>query len=171
MEQHAVMGATKALLYPSVSITAQGGLNAIKSSRWFSTPGSIFDFVQASVFQPVFMHGELKAQYEQSKIRRDQAELTFRQTLMKAVGEVSDALVQVDKTGQQETIAMQRVATLQHAVNNAQLLFKSGMATYLEVITAESAFLQSELELVDVQRSHLSARADLYRSVGGGWQE
>ena len=171
MEQHALMGSTKALLYPSISITAQGGLNAIVSSRWFSTPGSIFDLVQASVFQPVFMHGQLKAQYEQSKIRRDQAELTFRQTLLKAVGEVSDALVQVEKTGQQETIAMDRLATLRLAVKNSRLLFQSGMATYFEVIIAESALLQSELDLADIRRSNLSARADLYRSVGGGWQE
>jgi len=45
------------------------------------------------------------------------------------------------------------------------------MATYLEVIAVESSLLQAELELADVQRSRLSATADLYRSVGGGWRE
>ncbi|NTU58348.1 MAG: efflux transporter outer membrane subunit [Chlorobiaceae bacterium] len=171
MMQHATMGAAKAMLYPALTVTAQGGLNAIQSNRWFSTPGSLFDLLQGSVLQPVFRRGELKAQYEQSRIRRDQAELTFRQTLFKAVGEVSDALVQVEKTGVQERLAGQRVAALRGAAKNAGLLFRSGMATWLEVITAEGAQLQSELELADVQRSHLSAMADLYRSVGGGWQE
>lgn len=171
MQQHASMAVAKSLLYPSLTVTAQGGLNAIQSSKWFSTPGSLFDFVQGSVMQPVFRHGELKAGYEQSRIRRDQAELTFRQTLFKAVGEVSDALEQVEQTGRQAAIAEQRVATLRTAVGNARLLFQSGMSTWLEVITSESALLQSELELADIRRSHLSAKADLYRSVGGGWRE
>jgi NodT family efflux transporter outer membrane factor (OMF) lipoprotein len=171
MEAHALTGVNKAMMYPSLSVTAQGGLNAVVSSRWFSTPGSLFDALQGSLTQPIFRHGQLKAQYEQSKIRRDQAELTFRQTLLKAVGEVSNALVQVDKTGEEEKIARDRVATLSKAAGNSRLLFNSGMATYLEVIAVESSLLQAELELADVQRSRLSATADLYRSVGGGWRE
>ena len=171
MEAHAMTGVNKAMMYPSLSVTAQGGLNAIESSKWFSTPGSLFDAIQGSLTQPIFRHSQLKSQYEQSKIRRDQAELTFRQTLMKAVGEVSNALTQVDKTGEQEKIAGERVAALRKAAGNSRLLFNSGMATYLEVIAAETSLLQSELELADVQRSRLSAIADLYRAVGGGWRE
>ncbi|NTW53062.1 MAG: efflux transporter outer membrane subunit [Chlorobiaceae bacterium] len=171
MQKHASMGAAKAMLYPSLTVTAQGGLNAIESSRWFSTPGSLFDSVQGGLLQPIFRRGELKAGYEQSKIVRDQAELAFRQTLLKAVGEVSDALVQVEQTGTQQRLATQRAATLRQAAANSRLLFQSGMATWLEVIISESTQLQSELELADVRRSHLSALADLYRSVGGGWQE
>lgn len=171
MEAHALTGVNKALMYPSLSVTAQGGLNAIESSKWFSTPGSLFDALQGSLTQPIFRHGQLKAQYEQSKIRRDQAELTFRKTLLVAVGEVSNALTQVDKTGEEETFAEARVAALRKAASNSRLLFQSGMATYLEVIAADSSLLQSELELADVQRSRLSAIADLYRAVGGGWRE
>ncbi|NTV01338.1 MAG: efflux transporter outer membrane subunit [Chlorobiaceae bacterium] len=171
MSQHASMGAAKAMLYPSLTVTAQGGLNSIRSDNWFSTPGSLFSIVGGSVLQPVFRHGELSAQYRQSEIRRDQAELAFRQILLKAVGEVSDALVQVRKTGEQEQFASRRVAMLRHATRSSHLLFQSGMANYLEVITAESDLLQAELDLADVQRRRLSAVADLYRSVGGGWQE
>lgn len=171
MSQHASMGAAKAMLYPSLTITAQGGLNSISTSNWFTTPGSLFGIVSGSVLQPVFRRGELTAQYNQSKIRRDQAELTFRQTLLKSVGEVSDALTQVQKTGEQDAIASRRVATLRQAAKNSRLLFQSGMATYLEVITAESDLLQAELDLADVQRRRLSAMAELYRAVGGGWKE
>jgi NodT family efflux transporter outer membrane factor (OMF) lipoprotein len=171
MEAHAMTGVTRAMMYPSLTVTAQGGLNAIESSKWFSTPGSLFDAIQGSLTQPIFRHGQLKAQYEQSKIRRDQAELTFRQTLLNAVGEVSNALVQVDKTGEQEKIAAGRVAALRKAAGNSRLLFNSGMATYLEVIATDSSLLQSELDLADVQRRRLSAIADLYRAVGGGWRE
>lgn len=171
MEAHAMSGVNKALMYPSISVTAEGGLNAVESSKWFSTPGSLFESLLGGLTQPVFHHGQLKAQYEQSKIKRDQAELTFRKTLLVAVGEVSNALVQVDKTRQQELLAARRVVSLGKAVRNSRLLFQSGMATYLDVITAESSLLSSELELADVQRSHLAAMADLYRAVGGGWRE
>jgi len=171
MSQHASMGAAKALLYPTLRVTAEGGLNSFKSNNWFSTPGSLFGFVGGSVLQPVFRHGELKAKYRQSSIRRDQAELAFRQALIKAVGEVSDALVQVQKTGEQQIVAAERVATLRQAVRNSQLLFQSGLATYLEVISAESDLLQAQLDLSDIQRRRLSAVADLYRAVGGGWKE
>ncbi|NTU53183.1 MAG: TolC family protein [Chlorobiaceae bacterium] len=171
MEAHAMTGVTKAMMYPTLMVTAQGGVNAIESSKWFSMPGSLFDFLQASVVQPVFRHGQLNAQYDQSLIRSEQAELTFRQSLLKAVGEVSNALEQVDKSGKQEQIALDRVVALRKGSENARLLFKSGMATWLEVITVDSSLLQSELELADVQRSRLAAVAELYRSVGGGWKE
>lgn len=49
------------------------------------------------------------------------------------------------------------------------MLFKNGMANYLEIITAQSNVLQSELNLMDIERQQLSAMVDLYRSLGGGW--
>jgi outer membrane protein TolC len=50
------------------------------------------------------------------------------------------------------------------------MLFKNGMATYLEVITAQSNVLQSQLQLATIKRDELSAVSDLYRSLGGGWR-
>ena len=167
---HADMGEAKANLYPTFTVMASGGLDALKSSNWFSTPGSLFGYLQGGVLQPVFQRGQLKAKYEQSKIKRDQSELEFKQSLLKAVEEVSNALVQLEKIKSQEGIAEERVATLQHAFANAGMLFRSGMATYLEVIVAETNALQAELTLADIRRQHLSVMAELYRSLGGGWR-
>jgi outer membrane protein TolC len=50
------------------------------------------------------------------------------------------------------------------------MLFKNGLATYLEVITAQGNVLQSELELAALKKSRLDAAVDLYRAAGGGWQ-
>ncbi len=167
---HADMGEAKASLYPSFTITAQGGVNALRSSDWFTFPGSLFSFVQGAVLQPVFQHGELKAKYEQSRIKRDQSELAFRLSVLKAVGEVSDALVQLDKIKTQEQIAADRAATLRKAVSNSTMLFRSGMATYLEVIVAQTNALQAELALADIRKQHLAAMSELYRALGGGWK-
>ena len=59
---------------------------------------------------------------------------------------------------------------LKNAVENSQLLFKSDMANYLEVITAQSTALQAELDLTLIQRQQLGAMVELYRSLGGGWK-
>ena len=126
--------------------------------------------LQGSLLQPLFQRGQLKANYEQAKIKQDQAELAFKQSVLKAVAEVSDALVRLEKIKAQEVIAEERVATLRVAVTNAGMLFKSGMATWLEVIVVQSNSLAAELALADLRRQHLAAMAELYRSVGGGWR-
>jgi len=114
-------------------------------------------------------HKELKTQYDVAQVNREKAVLQFRQTVLNAVGDVSDALVKIQKLNQQEAIAEQRVNTLNHATANASLLFKNGMADYLEVITAQSNVLQGQLELATIKRDELSAVSELYQSLGGGW--
>jgi len=81
---------------------------------------------------------------------------------------VSDELVRIQKLKQQYDISLQRMNTLQQAVKNANLLFKNGLATYLEVITAQSNSLQSELELAEIKTNQLIAAVALYRALGGG---
>ncbi|MEI8102515.1 MAG: efflux transporter outer membrane subunit [Chlorobium sp.] len=158
-----------ATFYPSLVVTAQGGVSALKSSDWFSVPGSLFGVLQGSLLQPLFQRGQLNANYEQSKIKQEQAELAFRQSVLKAVAEVSDALVRLEKVKAQENLAEERVATLQKAVDHAGMLFQSGMATYLEVIVVQGNALAAELVLADLRRQHLVSMAELYRAVGGGW--
>jgi len=113
---------------------------------------------------------QLITQYEVAKVDREKTVIQFRQSVLTAVGEVSDAMVKIEKLKAQETIATQRVQTLQQATANANLLFKNGMANYLEVITAQGNVLQGELELASVKRSELSAVSELYRALGGGWK-
>jgi len=167
---NAKVGITKAEMYPALRITAQGGVNSFKASNWFNVPASLFGVVAGSVVQPLFDHKELKTNYEVAKVDREKTVLQFRQSVLNAVGEVSDALVKIDKLKAQQTIAANRVNTLQQATKNADLLFKNGLATYLEVITAQGNVLQSELELASIKRDELSAVSELYRSLGGGWK-
>ena len=76
--------------------------------------------------------------------------------------------MKIEKLEQQYTSSLKRVAILQQAVKNSDLLFKNGMATYLEVITAQSNSLQSELELAMNRTAQLVAAVELYRALGGG---
>jgi outer membrane protein TolC len=123
-----------------------------------------------SLTQPIFQRRALKTGVELARIEREQAVIRFRQLVLTAVGEVSNALVNVEKLGASREIAAARVDTLRGAIQNARLLFNSGLANYLEVITAQSNALQSELALADLERQRLSAVVELYRALGGGWQ-
>ncbi len=163
-------GVAQANLYPSLSITAGGGINAFKASNWFTMPASFFGMLAGNLTQPVLMQRQLKTQLEVAKIQREQAVIGFRQSALVAIGEVSNAMVRLEKLESRHRIATEQVNTLQQATNNAGLLFKSGLADYLEVITAQSNSLQAELNLADVHRQQLSAMVELYRSLGGGWK-
>jgi multidrug efflux system outer membrane protein len=167
---NANVGINKANMYPALRITASGGVNSFKASNWFNVPASLFGVVAGSVVQPLLDHKELSTKYQVAQIDREKVVLQFRQSVLNAVGEVSDALVSIEKLKARQVIAANRVSTLQQATGNANLLFRNGMANYLEVITAQSNVLQSELELATVKRDELNAVSELYRSLGGGWQ-
>jgi outer membrane protein, multidrug efflux system len=167
---NAQVGVAQANMYPALNITVGGGLESFKASNWFNMPSSLFGFAAGTIAEPIFRRRELKTQFEIAKLQRDEAVVQFRQTVLQAVTEVSNALVQADKLRQQEVIATAQVDTLRRAVFNAQLLFKSDLANYLEVITAQTSALLAELNLASVQRQELGAMVELYRSLGGGWK-
>ncbi|MGN6292671.1 MAG: efflux transporter outer membrane subunit [Chitinophagaceae bacterium] len=164
------VGIAQAEMYPSLNITASGGLESFKASNWFNIPGSLFGLAAGSILQPVFRKGALKTQFEVSKLEREQAVIKFRQTVLQASTEVANALVQTNKLKEQQIIAASQTDTLKKAVANAQLLFRSDLANYLEVITAQGNALQAELNLAQIQRSRLNAMVELYRALGGGWK-
>ncbi len=167
---NAQVGVAQASMYPALNITAAGGLESFKSSNWFNIPGSLFGIAGATIAQPILNRRQLKTQFEIAKLEREQAVIRFRQSVLQATGEVSDALVQVDKLKQQREVATGQVDTLRRAVFSAHLLFKSDMADYLEVITATGSALLAELNLANIQREQLSALVELYRALGGGWK-
>lgn len=167
---NAQVGVAQANMYPALNITVGGGLESFKASNWFNMPSSLFGFAAGTIAEPIFRRRELKTQFEIAKLQREQAVVQFRQSVLQAITEVENALVHVDKLRQQEEIATAQVDTLRRAVFNAQLLFKSDLANYLEVITAQANAILAELNLASIQRQQLGAMVELYRSLGGGWK-
>lgn len=167
---NANVGITKADLYPTLKITAQGGLNSFETSNWFNIPASLFGTALGGLTQPLLNNKKLKTQYNIAVAERENAILNFRQSVLVAVSEVSDALVKTEKLQQQEFFLQERVKTLHLAIKNAKMLFQNGMAEYLEVLSAQANLLQSELELANIKREQLTANTELYRALGGGWR-
>ncbi len=113
------IGLARANMYPSLTISATGGVNSLKASNWFNLPASLFGAVMGGLTEPLLQKRELRTQYNVAKIHREQAVLKFRQSVLVAYQEVADALVSIDKLDQQQAIAAGRVNKLQTATNNS----------------------------------------------------
>lgn len=166
---NAKVGIAKTYFYPTITITAAGGVNSFESNNWFTIPASLFGNLAGGITSPLLNGRKIRTQYEIAKEEREQAVINFRQTVLVAVGEVSTALVSINKLEEQFKLANERQVKLKSAVSNANLLFKNGMATYLELIIAQSNLLQAELEVTTIKKDILSANIELYRALGGGW--
>jgi len=156
-------------LYPTIVISPEGGWDNYLLKNWFNIPGSLFGAVVGGLTQPVFQRKKLKTAYQVAEVDREKTVIQFKQSVLTAVGEVSDAMATISKLREQRIVVTSRVDTLQLAIANANSLFRNGLANYLEVITAQSNVLQSELELASIKKGQLSAEVELYRSLGGGW--
>ncbi len=170
LESNSIVGIAQASMYPALRITANGGVNSFKIDNWFQIPASLFGSVLGGITQPIFQKRQLKTDLNVAKIQREKNVLAFRQSVLNAVGEVSDVLVSNESLKVQEIKAAEQVTTLKDGIKSAELLYKGGMANYLEVITAQANSLQAELNLASIKRERLSSIVDLYRALGGGWK-
>lgn len=158
----------KAAMYPSLSLSPQVAANSFKFNQWFDLPGSLTKTLAANLAQPIFQKRALRTAYESQLIEQEKAVIRFRQALMTAVGEVSDAMAKSAGASDRLALLSQRTIMLNKATQDAQKLYKSGMANYLEVITAQNSRLQNDLEMVSVKLEKLNALTELYRALGGG---
>ncbi len=167
---NAQVGVAQAMRYPSFNIGASLGLDAMVLSNFLDPIGSGFAAISGSLLQPIFQNRRLKTNYRIAVAENEIAEMNFLENIIQAVNEVSNAMVTLQKLEEEYVIAQDRITVSQKGVRSASLLFRSGMANYLEVITAQRTALETELDLVNIRMQILSANIELYRSLGGGWK-
>lgn len=165
---NAKSGLAKAAMYPSISLSPQIGVNSNKLNTWFDLPGSLTKTLAANLAMPLLQKKELNTAYKTSLIEQEKAVINFRQSMMTAVSEVSDAMAKSKGTSERLELLEKRTAFLNKGINDAIKLYQSGMANYLEVITAQNNKLQNDLEVVNITLEKLNAEVDLYRALGGG---
>lgn len=161
-------GLAKAAMYPSFSLSSSVGTNAILFNNWFNLPGSITKNFGVNFTQPLFQRKALKSAYNIALLEQEKVNTQFKQTVLTAVGEVSDALAKISFTGTRTLLMEEKREALSNASKDALLLFKNGAANYLEVITVQNNALQCDLEVVSLKYDRLIAYVDLYRALGGG---
>ncbi|MBS1575977.1 MAG: TolC family protein [Bacteroidetes bacterium] len=161
-------GLAKAAMYPTISLTPSVGLNSYRFNNWFDFPGSVIKTIGANLTQPIFQKKSLKTAYEIAQLEQQKAAVEFKQSVLIAVGEVSDALARSKYADERLVLVQEKMTALSKATNDAMLLYRSSMATYLEVITAQNNALQNELDAINIKKEKLNAVTDLYRALGGG---
>lgn len=170
MAAYSDLGAAKAARYPSLTLAGTMGLDSYVLANLFQ-PASLFANLGAGITAPIFQNRRLKTDQRKADLEKQIASDQFQQTIIQAVAEVSNELTNLEKIKEEHAIALQRIDASKLAVKNASLLFKSGMANYLEVINAQSNALDNELNLINVKMDLLIANLQLYRALGGGWEE
>ncbi len=156
--------------YPSLTLNASGGLQALEIDKLFDV-NSLFASVVGGLTQPIFNGRRIKTQYEVAQAQQEQALLNFKNTLLTAGKEVSDALVSIESAEQRIGLKENENDAYQLAVDYSMELLNNGFANYLEVLTAEERALASGLEMIAAQNSRLQSIVNLYRALGGGWMD
>jgi outer membrane protein, multidrug efflux system len=164
------IGVAKSDYFPRVFLTGSAAAAGIwVNSSWLG-PQGIFA-VGPSFTLPIFNTGRTGAGVDSAEARAQIAVELYRQTVVQAFREVSDALVEYQK---RQEFRIQQQA-LQQAARDASRLanmrYTGGVSSYLEVLDSERQLFDSELGLVRSYRDELVAIIRLYKALGGGWQE
>jgi outer membrane protein, multidrug efflux system len=167
---NANVGAAKALFFPAISLTGfAGGI----SGSLFTLLGGGGAAWQAAptLLQPLFTGGRLRGNLEAARASYDEAVAQYQKSALNAYREVADSLVTIQKLSEASTQQAMGVAALQEAADLSRTRFNNGLASYIEILTADQDLFEQELLLVRTDGAELRARAELYRALGGGWQQ
>jgi len=169
---NAEIGVAKAQFFPQISLTGSAGGAFGRSSAFSSLMSSQLGIWSygANVSQPVFTGGALKGNLKSAQSQYQQALLAYRQTIQRAFGDVSDALIGYQKLHEVRVRQEDTVADLQESVRLSNLRYSGGTTTYLEVLDGQRALFAAELTLAQARGNEYQSLVRLYRSLGGGWQ-
>jgi len=162
------IGVAQAARLPTISITASYGSQSPRAGDLFGSNSEIYQAL-AGVSLPLFTGGRLINQTRAARARADQARLQYEQSVLIALREASDALAGV-RTSRDQVVAQQTQAeALRRALQLAELRYRTGIASYIEVLEAQRSLFDAELALSQAQLGQLSAAVQLYRALGGNW--
>ena len=170
---NAEIGVAKAQFFPQISLTGSGGGSFGRSSAFsslMSTQLGIWSY-GANVSQPIFTGGALKGNLKLAESQHQQALLAYKQAIQQAFGDVSDALIGYQKLHEVRLRQQDTVADLQESVRLSNMRYSGGTTTYLEVLDGQRALFSAEITLAEARGSEYQSLVQLYRSLGGGWQE
>lgn len=167
---NAQIGVSVAEFFPTIGLTGFLGKVSPQLSA-FTLGGANAWSIAADGTGPLFEGGRLVGQYRQSKAFRDEAKLRYKQTIIIAFQEVSDALVAREELAEIRDWYADEVEALKSAVKLSTERYVAGKASYYEVLEAQQQLFPAQLELARTQRDQLLATVNLYKALGGGWHD
>jgi len=170
---NAEIGVAKAQFFPQIALTGSGGGSFGRSSAFSSLMASqagIWSY-GAQVSQPIFTGGALRGNLRLAKSENQQALIVYRQVIQRAFGEVSDALIGYEKLHEVRVRQQESVSDLEETVRISTLRYRGGTTTYLEVLDGQRSLYGAQLTLASARGDEYRSLVQLYKALGGGWQQ
>jgi multidrug efflux system outer membrane protein len=170
---NAEIGVAKAQFFPQISLTGSGGGAFGRSSAFsglMSSQVGIWSY-GAQVSQPIFTGGALRGNLRLAESQHQQELIAYREAIQHAFGDVSDSLIAYQKFHQVRVRQEDSVADLQESVRLSNMRYKGGTTTYLEVLDGQRSLFAAELTLAQARGTEYQSLVQLYRALGGGWQQ
>ncbi|MBV9158661.1 MAG: efflux transporter outer membrane subunit [Acidobacteriaceae bacterium] len=169
---NAEIGVAKAQFFPQISLTGSAGGAFGRSSAFSGLMSSQVAFWSygAQVSQPIFTGGALRGNLHLAESQQNQALIGYKQSIQRAFGDVSDALIAYQKFHEVRLRQQDSVADLQESVRLSTLRYQGGTTTYLEVLDGQRSLYAAELTLAQARGNEYQSLVQVYRALGGGWQ-
>jgi multidrug efflux system outer membrane protein len=169
---NANIGVAKAMFFPQISLLGSGGAAFGHGSFLGSNipaPLGVGSYA-ASLAQPIFQGGALRNNLRYAKSQERQALIGYQQTIQRAFGDVSDALIGYEKTRGVRESQEQTVKDLKESVDVSFMRYRGGTANYLDVLDSQRSLFQAELTLAQARNNEYQGLVQLYKALGGGWK-
>jgi len=166
---NARIGVAKAAFFPVLSLTASGGYVSGDIDTLFNWPSHVWS-IGPSLSLPIFAGGRNLAHYNRSKAAFEEATARYRQSILVAFGDVENSLAGIRFLTDEAAAQDRAVANSRRAAELAGERYRSGIASYFEVIDADSAALQAERAKAQLAGELLIASVHLIKALGGGWR-
>jgi len=167
---NAQIGVAEADCLPQLSLTGLLGQVSAQLANFF-TAGATAWSGAASLTGPIFHGGQLRARYRQAKAARDEAVLQYQAAVLRALQEVADGLLSRQNLAEERVQQAQAVQAYQEAVKISSERYRHGNASYYEILQAQQQLYPAQIALVQTQLNELLVLVQLYRALGGGWNE
>ena len=166
---NARVGVAKAAFYPSISLTAGGGVQSTDLLGVINRSGGAWNRGEFSTCRFSTL-GRRVGNYKTAKAQHEEMVITYQKAINGAFQDVSDALVGYQKNREYSGSQMLFAETLRDQSRLANVRYVGGVSSYLEVLDTERQRLTAEQQLAQAQRDVLTSLVQLYKALGGGWQ-
>jgi outer membrane protein, multidrug efflux system len=156
--------------FPRISLTGFLGFESAQLSSLFSGPRSVWGFLP-QVTQPIFTGGRIKSNVRLTQAERDLLVADYERTVQTAFREVSDSLIAYHKVKEVRAQRELLVTTLRDRSRLAYLRYNGGVSNLLEALDADRELFDAERSLAQARRDELLSVVQLYKALGGGWQQ
>jgi multidrug efflux system outer membrane protein len=164
------VGVARADRLPRIALTGSLALDSFDGSELFTSNAGMWN-VAGNLFAPLFQGGRLASLEDAARARLEQSVAVYRSTVLTALREVSDAAVGYRKLQDVVGEAARQVAATSAAERLARMRYEGGVANYLEVLDSQRQSYGAQLNLARTQLQQQLYGVQLYRALGGGWQE